>query len=96
MKSAKKGETTRVRPFKGDLELAQEIADFTGLPLIEVLSQAMSAGLKAIKQNGYVLPAPLTLQVIQSFKSESPALPPARNHQTAQEGLIPKKDKGKK
>ena len=59
----KKGAVEKVRPFAGDIEIAREIAEKTGLARIDVMSLALSAGLKAIRANHYRMPLPLGFRV---------------------------------
>jgi hypothetical protein len=54
----------KIRPLKGDTEIAQKIADHLGISLIDVMSQALHGGLLAVQKNNYDLPLPLDLKVI--------------------------------
>ena len=65
---AKKSEVQKVRPYEGDMEIARRIVEETGLELIQVLSLAMSAGLKAIQSNDYRMTLPLALEVVEVVK----------------------------
>lgn len=72
MAKPKKGPVQKMRLFEGDLEIAQEIAAKTKLDLVTVLSLSCSAGLQAIKANGYQFPMPMRLEVPKLSTGPSP------------------------
>src|SRR4051794_35405948 len=65
----KKDKPEKIRPFEGDKEIAQKIADETGLDVVDVLSLALSAGLKAIEENDFKMPLPLKFQIAESSQT---------------------------
>jgi hypothetical protein len=60
---AKKELNTRIRPYEGDTELADQIAEETGLSRIDVMSLSLHAGLAAIKENNLTFSVPLIFDV---------------------------------
>lgn len=72
----KKAKPTRIRPYEGDMEIAQMISEKTGLEIIDVMSLALSAGLKAIRDNHYRVKLPLKLKIDESTEVEVSS-PPA-------------------
>lgn len=71
----KKATTVRIRPFEGDVKIAQMIAERTGLALIDVMSIALQAGLKAIADDNYRLDLPLKVKVVPR-EEHGPTHPP--------------------
>ncbi len=47
-----------------------KIAEATRLPKVEILRQCAAAGAAAIAQNGYTLPTPLRMQIVQAKQQE--------------------------
>jgi len=60
----RKAKTVRIRPFEGDEQIAKMIAERTGLAMIDVMSFALQAGLRAIKENNYRFELPLEMKVV--------------------------------
>ncbi len=47
-----------------------KIAEATRLPKVEILRQCAAAGAAAIAQNGYTLPTPLRMQIVQAKQQQ--------------------------
>lgn len=56
----------------------KKIAEVTDLPEIEVIRQAVKAGVRAIKENGYKLPLPLQLRVVPAGETAEARYPSHR------------------
>jgi hypothetical protein len=66
----RKARTIRIRPFEGDEKIAKMIAERTGLAVIDVMSLALQAGLKAIAENNYRFELPIELRVVPSAERQ--------------------------
>lgn len=69
----------------------QKIAEVTGLPQTEVIRQLVSAGARAIKENGYKLPLPLVFKAYEA--DPSPASPPGASYPPARQQVARAEDK---
>lgn len=78
-----KEETLKLRPFLGDNEIAERISQAVGIDKNKIMAMALSAGLRAIKENGYRYEAPLALKVL--YHGEAPSDPDARRDITPAE-----------
>jgi hypothetical protein len=76
----KKATAVRIRPLKGDTEIAKTIAERTGLALIDVMTLALQAGLKAIEDNNYRFEVPIQLKVVPSSERKDYAPKPEHPH----------------
>ena len=65
--------TVRIRPFSGDEKIAEIISQRTGLSVIDVMSLALQAGLKAIEEDDYRMDLPIRFKVVG--RGESPTTP---------------------
>ena len=85
MSAKKSGKSQRLRLFEGDDDIAKEIAAKTKLDIADVISLACSAGLQAIKRNGYKMPLPLEMEVTSTEQQSKPKseqnIPPATGDQ---------------
>lgn len=59
----KKSKAVRIRPRPGDLERAERIAEATGLGVTDIMCFAMSAALKALKEDNCRMELPLEMRV---------------------------------
>ena len=82
--------TPRQLRLDGDTDKeVKKIADVTGLSQIEIIRQAVRAGVQAIKDNNYKLPLPLKLQVVA--ESEASVFPPGTSARVELNEPRPKK-----
>ena len=61
----------------------RKIAEITGLPQIEIIRQAVRAGVRAIRENNNELPLPLRFAVVAPTKNSSNSIYPLHRAQVA-------------